>query len=72
MTFRNKLFFFYCEELLPPKLEYYLLLAVRDCLFCIFAATLHTRRPSPPSAIRGRPMPWWQGPTWHGLRILWN
>jgi len=36
---------FYGEELLAPrptpKLEYHLLAAVRDCLFNIFAATLH-------------------------------
>jgi hypothetical protein len=51
---RNKLIFF-CEELLAqrpaPKLEDHLLLAVRDCLFNIFADTLHIWRPSPPSAI---------------------
>jgi hypothetical protein len=46
--------FFYCEELLAPrptpKLEVHPLPADRDCLFNIFAATLHIWRPSPPSA----------------------
>jgi hypothetical protein len=40
---------FYGEELLPPrptpKLEDHPLSAVRDCLFNVFAATLHIRRP---------------------------
>jgi hypothetical protein len=40
--------------------------AVRDCLFNIFAATIHTWRPSPPSATWGRAMPWWQG-----TRLTW-
>jgi hypothetical protein len=44
VNFRNKIFF-YGEELLAPrptaKLEDHPLLAVRDCLFSIFAATLH-------------------------------
>jgi hypothetical protein len=57
--------FFYGEELLAPrpnpKLEDHPLSAVRDCLFNIFAATLHTWRASPPSATWGRAMPWWQG-----------
>jgi hypothetical protein len=44
-----------------PKLEDHPLSAVRDCLFNIFAATLHIWRPSPPSATWGRAMPWWQG-----------
>jgi hypothetical protein len=55
---------FYSEELLAlrptPKLEDHPLSAVRDCLFNIFAATLHTWRPSP-SATWGRAVPWWQG-----------
>jgi hypothetical protein len=42
-------FFFYVEELLTlrptPKLEDHRLSAVRDCLFNVFAATLHIRRP---------------------------
>jgi hypothetical protein len=50
---RNKLNF-YGEELLAPrptpKLENHPFLAVRDCLFNIFAATLQNWRPSPPSA----------------------
>jgi hypothetical protein len=40
---------FYGEELLAPrptpKLDYHPLSAVRDCLFNVFAATLHTWRP---------------------------
>jgi hypothetical protein len=71
---RNKLIF-YGEELSPrptPKLEDHLLLALRDCLFNIFAATHHIWRPSPPSATWGRAMPWWQGThlTWTELTIL--
>jgi hypothetical protein len=71
MVFRGPLwhfvtcFFFYGGELLAsrptPKLEGHPLSAVRDCLFNIFAATLHIWRPSPPSATWGRAMPWWQG-----------
>jgi len=60
VTFRNKLVF-YGEELLgphpTPKLEDYPLSAVRDCLFNVFAATLHSWRPFPPSATWGRAMP---------------
>jgi hypothetical protein len=45
---------FYGEELLASrptrKLEDHLLSAVRDCLFDIFAATLHAWRPFFPSA----------------------
>jgi hypothetical protein len=59
--FRNKLIF-YGEELLAPrqtpKLGDHPLLAVRDYLFNIFAATLHTWRLSPPSATWGLAMPW--------------
>jgi hypothetical protein len=62
--FRNKPIF-YGEELLAPRLtpkpEDYPLSAVRDCLFNIFAVTLHIWRPSPSSATWGRAMPWWQG-----------
>jgi hypothetical protein len=40
---------FYGEELLAlcptPELEDHLLLAVRDCLFKVFATTLHIQRP---------------------------
>jgi len=32
--------------------------AVRDCLFNIFAATLHIWRPCPPAATRGTAMLW--------------
>ena len=50
---------FYGEELLPlrpsPKLEHHPLSAVRDCLFNIFAATLHIWRlllhPQPEDAL---------------------
>jgi hypothetical protein len=42
----------------PPKLEGHLLSAVRDCLFNIFAATLHIWRPSPLSSTRGRAITW--------------
>jgi hypothetical protein len=41
-----------------PKMEDHSLSAVCYCLFNIFAATLHSRRPSPPSAPWGRVMPW--------------
>jgi hypothetical protein len=67
---------FYGEELLAPrptpKLEGHPLSAVRDCLFNIFAATLHTWRVSPPSATWGRDMLWWQGThlTWKILLHL--
>jgi hypothetical protein len=58
---------FYGEDLLaprrPPKLEYHPLSDVRDSLFNTFTATLNTWRPSPPSATRGRAMPWWKGST---------
>jgi hypothetical protein len=50
-----------------PKLEDHPLSAVRDCLFNIFAATLHIWRPSPPSTTWGRAMPWWQG-----THLTWN
>jgi hypothetical protein len=50
---RNKLIF-YGEELLAPrpttKLEDHPLSVVRDCLFNLFATTLHTWRASLPSA----------------------
>jgi hypothetical protein len=48
ITFRNKLFFNGEELLAPrptPRLEDHTLSAVRDCLFNIFAATLHSLRP---------------------------
>jgi hypothetical protein len=86
IRFRNKLIF-YGDTLLTPrptlKLEDHSLSAVRDCLFIIFAATLHTWRASPPSATWGRAMPWWQGthltsatweramPWWQGTHLTW-
>jgi hypothetical protein len=36
-----------------PELEGHTLSAVRDCLFSMFAATLHIWKPSPPSATLG-------------------
>jgi hypothetical protein len=64
VTSRNK-HIFYGEELLAPcstsKLEDYPLSAIHNCLFNIFAASIHIWRPSPPSAAWGRFMPWWQG-----------
>jgi hypothetical protein len=63
-NFRNKLIF-YGEELLTPRAtptqEDHPLSGVRDCLFGIFAATLHIWRPFPRTATWGRAMPWWQG-----------
>jgi hypothetical protein len=67
-----------CNPTPNPKLEDHPLSAVRDCLFNIFAATLHTWRASPPSATWGRAMPWWQGThltwrNWHCRnQILWD
>jgi hypothetical protein len=54
--------YFFCgEELLTPrpatKLEDHPLRAVRS----MFAATVQIWRPSPPSATRRRPAPWWSG-----------
>jgi hypothetical protein len=72
VNFRNKIIF-YGEELLAPrptlKLEDHPLSAVHDCLFNIFAATLHIWRPFPPSATWGRAMPWWHGN--HSLVGIW-
>jgi hypothetical protein len=63
--------FFYGEELLAQrptlKLKDHHLLAVRDCVFNIFAATLHNWRPSPPSTTEGRAMPWW-----HETHLTWR
>jgi hypothetical protein len=53
VVFRNKLISYgkeFFAARATPKLEDYPLSAVRDCLFSIFAATLHIWRPSPPSA----------------------
>ena len=48
---------FYSVRLLAscqtPKLEDHSWSAVHDCLFNIFAANLHIRRPTPPSATEG-------------------
>jgi len=56
--FRNNASF-YDEELLAPrptpKLEGHSLSAVRDCLFNIFAATLHTGGRSSIHNLRTRP-----------------
>jgi hypothetical protein len=64
LIFRNKLIL-YCEVLWAPrptpKLEDRPLSAVHDCLFNMFAATIHMWRPSPPSATWGRAMPCWEG-----------
>jgi hypothetical protein len=51
-----------CHMTHPPHSPWHdhPLSAVRDCLFNIFAATLHIWRPSPLSATQGRTMPWWQ------------
>jgi hypothetical protein len=55
MTFRSKIFLLrsgvvnWTHNL---KLEVHPLSAVRDCLFYIYAATIHVWRPSPPSASR--------------------
>jgi hypothetical protein len=85
--FRNVLIF-HGEELLAPrpnpKLEdHHPLLAVRDCLFNVFAATLHIQRPfshpQPEDApccggrdrlivVTGTDLSWWQGPTYRGDR----
>jgi hypothetical protein len=64
LIFRNKLIF-YGEDLFASrsttKLEDHPLSALRDCLFNIFAATLHSWSASPPSATWGRTVSWWQG-----------
>jgi len=63
VPFRNKLVS-YGEQLLDPrptpKLEGYPLSAIHDCLFYIFAATLHIWRPYPLSGTPRCAMPWWQ------------
>jgi hypothetical protein len=62
VKFREMLIF-YDEALLAhcpaTKLEGHPLSATRNCLFNIFAATLHIWGPSPSSAALGRAMPWW-------------
>jgi hypothetical protein len=62
--FRNKLLFYGDGLLAPtpnPQAGGTPLLAVRDCLFNIFAVTFRIWRPSPLSVIWGRAMSWWQG-----------
>jgi hypothetical protein len=69
MNFCNKFIFLWWVVILVPnsKLEDHPLSDVRNCLFSIFAATLHIWRPSPPSTTWGRTMPWWQG-----THLTWN
>jgi hypothetical protein len=71
VTFRNKLFCYHGGELLAPlptpSLEDHSLLVVRNCLFSIFAATLHNWRSTPSYTTRGCAMPLWQGPTEYGF-----
>jgi hypothetical protein len=57
-----------------PQAVEHPLSAIPDCLFNIFAATLHIWRPSPQSATRGRAMPWWQGThlTWFMKSCKWK
>jgi hypothetical protein len=80
--FRNVIIF-YGELLAPrptPKLEDHPLSAVRDCLFNVFTATLHIRRPflhvQPEDAacrggtdrlivLTGTDLSYWQRPTYH-------
>jgi hypothetical protein len=71
VTLRNKVYF-HCEELLAPRptLKDHPLLALRDCLFNIFAAAsvpgsrlLHLQ-------TWGRVMLWWQGRTEHNQFCL--
>jgi len=60
VTFLKKLSF-YGELFAPrttPKLEDHSLSAANDYLLNIFADILHIWRPYPPSATRGRAMPW--------------
>jgi hypothetical protein len=55
VIFRNRQLFFFDELLASrpaPKLKEKPLSYARDCLFNIFAATIHIWRPSPPSATR--------------------
>jgi len=76
-TFRNTLFFLRCGVVGPmpiPKLVGHPLSDVRDCLFNIFAATLHIWGRSSPSAVWGRAMLWWQGThlTWNCYLYVWK
>jgi hypothetical protein len=78
IVFRNMVIF-YGEELLAPrpipKLEGHPLLAVRNCLFNVFAATLRSGGRSSIRNLRtrhavvtGTDLSWWQGPTYRGDR----
>jgi hypothetical protein len=63
---------FFCSKgllALPwaTKLEAHPLSAICSCLFSVFAAILHTWRPSPQLASWGCTMMWWQGSTWYGF-----
>jgi hypothetical protein len=64
--FCNKLIF-YGEDLLAPrpipKLQDHPLSVSRDCVFNIFAATIHIWRLSLSSPTWGHAMPWWQETT---------
>ena len=66
--FRSKATFYGVELLAPPpypKLEDYLLSAIRDFLFNIFASTLHIGGRS--SILNwGLATLWWQRPSYHG------
>jgi hypothetical protein len=70
IVFRNMVIF-YGELLAPrptPKLEGHPLLAVRNCLFNVFAATLHIWRPflhPQPKDVPCRG----DGPTYHGVYL---
>jgi hypothetical protein len=54
-------YYFLRWGVVTPKLENNPLSAVCDCLFNIFADTLHIWSPFPPSATWGRAMSRWQG-----------
>jgi len=64
---------FYGEELFEriqnSELENHPLSVVRDCLFNIFAATLHIASRSSIHNLRTA-MPWWQGPAYCGWEIF--
>ena len=66
----------YGEELLLPRLTSKVgdqpLSLVRSCLFSIFAATLRTWRPFPPSASSGRVTLWWHKPNYHEFAQIIN
>jgi hypothetical protein len=71
--FRNVASFYGKELLAPrptPKLEDYALSAVRDCLFNIFAATLHIRGRSSIRILSTRHAVV-TGPTYHGSSENW-